>query len=82
MQMLFTDDQITDILESHVRQGGGIHDLLTMTLEAIMRGERQAFLEDWGPGNKANGFRSASAYGHARNWNSKCQETVWERFAH
>jgi putative transposase len=66
MQMLFTDDQITDILESHVRQGGGIHELLRMTLEAIMRGERQAFLEDWGSGNKANGFRSASAYGHGQ----------------
>jgi putative transposase len=66
MQMVFTDDQITDILESHVRQGGGIHELLRMTLEAIMRGERQAFLEDWGSGNKANGFQSASAYGHGQ----------------
>ena len=31
-----------------------------------MRGERQAFLEDWGSGNKANGFRSALAYDHGQ----------------
>lgn len=72
--MLFTDHQITDILESHVRQGGGLNDLLTLTLEAFLRGERQAFLEDWGSGYKGNGYGSTSAYG------LKCLETVWAHF--
>ena len=64
--MLFTDHQITDILESHIRRGDELNDLLSMTLDAVMRGERQAFLEDWCLGNKGNGFRPATAYGHGQ----------------
>lgn len=64
--MLLNKEQITELLAYQVESGAGVQELLTMTLEAIMRGERRGFLDQWGDGNKGNGYRNGSAYGHGQ----------------
>lgn len=64
--MQLSTEQITELLANHVESGAGVQELLRMTLEALMRGERRSFLDEWGSGNKGNGYRKASAYGHGR----------------
>ena len=64
--MHLSTEQITELLANQVEHGAGIQELLRMTLEALMRGERRSFLDEWGSGNKGNGFRQATAYGQGR----------------
>lgn len=54
--------QIQAILNNLVSQPSGLNQMLSMTLNAFMKAERTAYLEQ-AAGNKANGFRSMNGLG-------------------
>ncbi|MDE6448766.1 MAG: transposase, partial [Muribaculaceae bacterium] len=49
----------------HAAKGNGLHDLMEIMIESMMVAERGEFLAD-NPGNKGNGCRPGSTYGHGR----------------
>ena len=63
--MLLTKEQISEQMCKHAQKKNGLHDLMEIMLESMMVAERSEFLVD-NPGNKGNGYRPGSAYGHGR----------------
>ena len=63
--MLLTKEQISEQMCKHAQKKNGLHDLMEIMLESMMFAERSEFLVD-NPGNKGNGYRPGSAYGHGR----------------
>jgi transposase-like protein len=55
--------QIQDVLTNLVSQEGGLNELLGLTLNALMLGERQGFLSSSDQKNKGNGYRFGTAFG-------------------
>ena len=63
--MLLTKEQISEQMCKHAQKKNGLHDLMEIMLESMMIAERSEFLVD-NPGNKGNGYRPGSTYGHGR----------------
>ena len=63
--MLLTKEQISEQMCKHAQKKNGLHDLMEIMLESMMVAERSEFLVD-NPGNKGNGYRPGSVYGHGR----------------
>lgn len=62
-----TNDQIQEILNQKTTLENGINEVLKMALNAIMHGERTAYLrEQKDPKNKANGYRPVKVNGYGR----------------
>ena len=55
--------QIQEVVNNLVKQGGGLNELLGITLNALMLGERSSFLENQVEKNKGNGYRLGTAFG-------------------
>ena len=61
------NNQMQELLNNKVLHKGGVNDLLKMTLNAIMHGERQAYLQEQNDSNnKANGYRPIKVNGYGR----------------
>ena len=60
--MNFTQTQITEILDEIARGKNGYQELLKLSLESIMRSERQEFNKD--QSDVSNGYRLGSVLGH------------------
>ena len=63
--MDLTKLQLSELICKHAAKGNGLHDLLEIMIESMMVAERSEFLAD-NPGNKGNGYRPGSTYGHGR----------------
>ena len=63
--MLLTKEQISEQMCKHAQKKNGLHDLMEIMLESMMIAERSEFLVE-NPGNKGNGYRPGSTYGHGR----------------
>lgn len=63
--MNFTKEQLSEQMCKHAEKENGLYDLMEMMLESMMVAERGEFLAQH-PGNKGNGFRPGSSYGHGR----------------
>lgn len=61
--MQLTKVQIQDVLTNLVSKEGGLNELLGFTLNALMLGERNVFLDGQKQLNKGNGFRLGTAFG-------------------
>ena len=61
--MQLTKVQIQDVLNNLVSKEGGLNELLSFTLNALMLGERNVYLSDQGGLNKGNGYRLGTAFG-------------------
>lgn len=61
--MNLTKKQTEEVLSNFLSQKNGISSVLEMVLNAMMCSERAAYLAD-NPGNKGNGYRPLSAFGH------------------
>jgi putative transposase len=61
--MQLTNVQIQEVLTKMVSQEGGLNELLGLTLNALMLGERAGFLSTADGSNKGNGYRYGTAYG-------------------
>lgn len=55
--------QIQEVLTNMVSQDGGLNDLLGLTLNALMLGERTGYLSTTDGQNKGNGYRYGTAFG-------------------
>jgi putative transposase len=55
--------QIQDVVNNLVSKEGGLNDLLSFTLNALMLGERSSYLSENKSINKGNGFRYGTAFG-------------------
>jgi putative transposase len=55
--------QIQEVLTNMVSQEGGLNELLGLTLNALMLGERTAYLGTNASKNKGNGYRLGTAFG-------------------
>ena len=73
--MLLTKEQISEQMCKHAQKKNGLHDLMEIMLESMMVAERSEFLVD-NPGNKGNGYRPGSAYGHGRKLQFRIPVTV------
>ena len=63
--MDLTKLQLSELICKHATKGDGLHDLLEIMIESMMIAERSESLAD-NPGNKGNGYRTGSTYGHGR----------------
>lgn len=63
--MDLTKLQLSELICKHAAKGNGLHDLMEIMIESMMVAERGEFLAD-NPGNKGNGYRPGSTYGHGR----------------
>ncbi|TYC06603.1 MAG: IS256 family transposase [Kosmotoga sp.] len=63
--MKFTKVQLQTLISNHLKRENGLNEVLEMTLNAMMKAERTAHLQQ-APGNKANGYRMGRAYGNGR----------------
>ena len=63
--MDLTKLQLSELICKHAAKGNGLHDLMEIMIESMMVAERGEFLSD-NPGNKGNGCRPGSTYGHGR----------------
>lgn len=63
--MLLTKEQISEQMCKHAQRENGLHDLMEILIESVMVAERGEFLAH-APGNKGNGYRPGTAYGHGR----------------
>ena len=63
--MDLTKLQLSELICKHAAKGNGLHDLMEIMIESMMVAERSEFLAD-NPGNKGNGYRPGSTYGHGR----------------
>lgn len=63
--MIVSKVLLRDLISNHIQQENGLNEVLQMTLNAMMKRERQAHL-DRVDGNKANGYRPGKAYGHGK----------------
>lgn len=63
--MNFTKEQLSEVIIKHLDREKGLHDLMELMIEGMMRAERRVFL-DSDPGNKGNGYRQGKTYGHGR----------------
>jgi putative transposase len=55
--------QIQEVLTNLVSQEGGLNELLGLTLNALMLGERDGYLSTSSVKNKGNGYRLGTAFG-------------------
>ena len=55
--------QIASVINSHIQEEGGLHELFEMLINGLMLSERSAFLSDQKGENKGNGYRYASKSG-------------------
>jgi putative transposase len=55
--------QIQDVVNNLVSKEGGLNELLSFTLNALMLGERSSYLSENKSTNKGNGFRYGTAFG-------------------
>lgn len=60
----FTREQITKILGDIAQKEGGLNELLTISLEALMRAERT--VHNHTHGDVSNGYRSRKSFGHGK----------------
>jgi putative transposase len=60
--MNFTQEQICELLDKVANENDGYRILLKMSLEAIMRAEREQFKEE--TGDSSNGYRFSSVFAH------------------
>ena len=61
--MKITKVQLNTLIGNHLKQENGLHEVMEMMLNAMMKSERNAHLEQT-EGNKANGYRYGKTYGH------------------
>lgn len=61
--MQFSKLQIQELLTNLVSQENGLNELLGLTLNALMLGERSSYLKDSSLKNKGNGYRLGTAFG-------------------
>ena len=61
--MLLTKEQISEKMCKHAQKKNGLHDLMEIMFESLMIAERSEFLVE-NAGNKGNGYRPGSTYGH------------------
>ena len=62
-----SSQQIQKALNNKAVTKDGINEMLKLTLNALMHGERQAFLrKEKDPTNKANGYRPVKVNGYGR----------------
>lgn len=65
--MEFTKVQLKTLIYNHIKnKENGLNDILEMTLNAMMRAERNEELADQGSFNKANGYRPGRVYGNGQ----------------
>ncbi len=63
-ELKLTKEQLEIAIKNHLNQQDGLHEVFSMTLNALMVAERSCFLESKeAKGNKANGYRSVSKQG-------------------
>lgn len=74
----FTQEQVNKILEQFTKREGGIQDLLTMSLEAIMKAERS--LHNEVHSDVSNGFRSRKAFGQGKLLELRVPRTRFGQF--
>jgi transposase-like protein len=63
--MELTKLQVRQIVTTHLQKENGLNDVMELMLEAMMKAERNLFLEGRND-NKANGFRPGKTYGNNR----------------
>jgi transposase-like protein len=62
-----SNDQLQTLFNNKAEALNGMNEILTITLNAIMHGERTAYLqENKEPSNKANGYRPVKVRGYGR----------------
>ena len=69
-----SDKQLESVLYEYIKQEEGLNRVMELTLNGLMRAEREAYLEseqESGIKNKANGFRSLGYYGHGKQLSLK-----------
>ena len=64
--MEITKLQLKTLINNHLTRENGLHEVMEMMLNAMMKSERSVELERMGPGNKANGYRYGKTYGQGR----------------
>lgn len=57
--------QLKDLIHNHLKQENGLHDVMEMVLNGLMKAERREHL-DHSPANKGNGFRPGKTYGNGK----------------
>jgi len=57
--------QLKTLIGNHLKRENGLHEVMEMMLNAMMKSERTAHLEQ-ANSNKANGYRFGKTYGHGR----------------
>ena len=63
--MHITKVQLSGLIANHLQRENGLNEVMEMTLNGMMKAERNAFLEDTGS-NKANGYRPGGVYGYGK----------------
>lgn len=63
-QLHFTREQVSKILDSISQKEGGIQEVLKLSLESIMRAEREIYKETYG--DMSNGYRMRRTFGQGR----------------
>ena len=63
--MIISKVQLKNLISNHIKQENGLNEVLEFTLNAMMKNERNLYLED-AVANKANGYRPGRVYGHGK----------------
>jgi len=58
--------QLSQLIANHLKQENGLNEVMQMTINALMKTERNLHLESDSANNKANGYRPGRVYGHGK----------------
>lgn len=75
--MNFTQSQNYEILENIINHGSGIEEILRMSLEILMKAERQR--HNFSNGDLSNGYRFRKTYGQGKLLELKVPENTQQR---